>query len=119
VSPAPYLVFFSRDPVDDMLADAIARTVRSLAGARAWGCPVPGWFDDPDASPEDRTCGGYVRVDDLAGDDAAALLSGAQRLSAELEIVVEVQWRERPLGEIAAGAPRGALAALLDERPAG
>ena len=111
--PPPYLVFFSRDPVDDMLADEIARTVRSLAGARAWSCPAPGWFDDPDAPPDQRTCGGYVRVDDLAGGDAAEVLAAAKRLSAQLEIVVEVQWRERPLGEIASGAPRGALESLL------
>ena len=119
MSPPPYLVFFSRDPVDDMLADAIARTVRSLAGARVWGCPAPGWFDDPDAPADERTCGGYLRVEDLAGDDAAALLAGARRLSAELEIVVEVQWRERSLGEIASGLPRGALATLIGEEPAG
>ncbi len=113
-APPPYLEFFSRDPVDDLVAEQIARTVRSLAGARAWGCPAPGWFDDPDAPAAERTCGGYVRVDDLAGGEAAAVLAAARRLSAELEIVVEVQWRERPLGEIAAGAPRGALASLLD-----
>jgi hypothetical protein len=54
-----------------------------------------------------------VRVEDLGGDDAAALLAAVRRLSAELEIVVEVQWRERVLGEMAAGAPRGALETLL------
>lgn len=114
MTAAPYLVFFSRDPVDDLLADGIVRSVRSLAGARAWGCPAPGWFDDPDAPPRERTCGGYLRVEDLAGDDAAALLSAARRLSAEMEVVLEVQWRERPLGELASGEPRGAVATLLD-----
>ena len=119
MTPPPYLVFFSRDPVDDELAQAIVAAVRALAARRAWAGAAPGWVDDPDAPDAERTCGGYVRVDDLAGGDAAALLSGAQRLSAELEIVVEVQWRERPLGEIASGAPRGALATLLDEEPSG
>lgn len=114
MSPPPYLVFFSRDPVDDELAEAIVTAIRALAGTRAWGCPAPGWFDDPDAPPLERTTGGYARVDDLACDDATALLAGVRRLSAELELIVEVQWRERPLGEIAAGAPRGAVATLLD-----
>jgi len=112
-APPPYLVFFSRDPVDDELAEGIIAAVRTLACGRAWGCPQPGWFDDPDAPDAERTTGGYVRVDDLAGDDAAAVLEAARRLSASLEIVVEVQWRERVLGDIAAGAPRGALATLL------
>ena len=112
-APPPYLVFFSRDPVDDELADAIVAAVRAAASGRAWSCPAPGWFDDPDAPDAERTTGGYVRVEDLAGDDAAALLVAARRLSAELEIVVEVQWRERVLGQIAAGAPRGALETLL------
>ena len=114
MTPPPYLVFFSRDPVDDELAEAIVRSVRALAGTRAWGCPAPGWFDDPDAPAGERTTGGYARVDDLACADAEALLAGVRRLSAELEIIVEVQWRERALGEIAAGAPRGALATLLE-----
>jgi hypothetical protein len=113
MTPPPFLVFFSRDPVDDEVAEAIVTAVRALAGRRAWGCPAPGWFDDPDAPPAQRTCGGYVRVEDLAGDDAAALLDGVRRLSAELEIVVELQWRERPLSEIAAGTPRGAVETLL------
>lgn len=112
-APAPYLVFFSRDPVDDELAGAIVAAVRAMAAGRAWGCPPPGWFDDPDAPLARRTTGGYVRVEDLGGDDAAALLAAVRRLSAELEIVVEVQWRERVLGEMAAGAPRGALETLL------
>ena len=112
-APAPYLVFFSRDPVDDDLADAIVASVRATASGRAWAGPAPGWFDDPDAPDAERTTGGYLRVEDLAGDDAAALLAAARRLSAELEIVVEVQWRERVLGQIAAGAPRGALQTLL------
>ena len=115
MTPPPYLVFFSRDPVDDGLAEAIVGAVRALCGRRAWSGQAPGWFDDPDAPDDERTCGGYVRVDDLAGADAAALLAGARRLSAELELLIEVQWRERPLGEIAAGTPRGALARLLDE----
>ena len=113
-TPPPYLVFFSRDPVDDELAEGIVTAVRSIAGARVWGCPAPGWFDDPDAEPAERTCGGYVRVDDLASPDATAVLEAARKLSAELEVVLEVQWRERPLGELAAGAPRGALGPLLD-----
>ena len=115
MTPQPYLVFFSRDPVDDELAEAIVRSIRALGTTRAWGCPAPGWFDDPDAAAHERTTGGYARVDDLAGPDAEAVLAAARRLSAELEIVLEVQWCERALGEIAAGAPRGALARLLGE----
>jgi hypothetical protein len=93
--------------------------VRALAGGRAWAGRAPGWFDDPDAPAHERTCGAYLRVEDLAGGDAAALLAGARQLSGELELLIEVQWRERPLGEIASGAPRGAVAALLGEEPAG
>jgi hypothetical protein len=63
--------------------------------------------------PAERTTGCYVRVDDLASAEAVALLRAARRLSAELEIVLEVQWRERPLGRIRAGEPGGALATLL------
>jgi hypothetical protein len=110
----PYLVFFSRDPVDDELAEAISRVVRALANERAWPGAAPGWFDEPDAdAPEQRTAGGYARVEDLASDDAAAVLRAARRLSVELEIVVEVQWRERKLGELRAGEPDGALVTLL------
>ena len=112
-APPPYLVFFSRDPVDDELADAIVASVRAAVAARTWAGRAPGWFDDPDAPDAERTTGGYVHVEDLAGEDAAALLGAARRLSAELEIVVEVQFRERVLGAITAGAPGGALAALL------
>jgi hypothetical protein len=111
----PFLVFFSRDPVDDRLAEAIVGRVRSLAGVRVWGCPAPGWFDDPDAeTTAERTCGGYVRVDDLAGPDAAAVLATARQLSDELEVTVEVQYAERRLGRFAPGAaPDGALPSLL------
>ena len=111
----PFLVFFSRDPVDDALAAEITARVRRLAGARAWSCPPPGWFDDPDcATPEERTCGAYLKVDDLAGADAAALLEAARALSAELEVRVEVQYAERPLGQFApGGVPDGALATLV------
>src|SRR4051812_29033083 len=110
-----YLVFFSRDPVDDALAGEIASRVRALAGARAWASAAPGWFDEPDAaSPEQRTSGGYLKVDDLAGDDAAALLGAARALSAELEVTVEVQFNERPLGRFAPGGiADGPLATLV------
>ena len=107
-------MFFSRDPVDDDLAEAISRAVRVLASERAWPGAAPGWFDEPDADePGQRTAGGYARVEDLASDDAAAVLRAARRLSVELEIVVEVQWRERKLGELRAGEPDGALVTLL------
>ena len=110
----PYLVFFSRDPVDDELAEAISSAVRMLASGRAWPGAAPGWFDEPDAEhPGERTAGGYALVEDLASDEAVAVLDAARRLSAELEIVVEVQWRERSLGAIRAGEPAGALVTLL------
>ena len=110
-----YLVFYSRDAVDDDLAGEITARVRSLAGARVWGCPAPGWFDEPDATTADeRTCGGYLKVEDLGGDDAAALLASARTLSAELEVSVAVEFNERPLGTFApGGVPAGALEALL------
>ena len=114
MSPPPYLVFFSRDPVDDELAEAIVDAIRSLAGTRAWGCPAPGWFDDPDAPhAAERTTGGYLRVDDLASGGGGGGIGAARQLSAELEIVLEVQWRERTLGELRAGAASGALESLL------
>jgi len=111
----PFLVFFSKDPVDDALAGEITSRVRALAKARAWSSPPPGWFDDPDcATAEERTCGAYLKVDDLAGADAAALLATARSLSAELEVRVEVQYAERPLGQFApGGVPDGALVALV------
>ena len=117
MSPPPYLVFFSRDPVDEQLAGAIVGGIRALGAMRAWGCPAPGWFDDPDAEAHERTTGGYLRVEDLGSEDAGALLAAVRRLSAQLEIVVEVQWRERTLGEIAAGSARGPVASLLGEAP--
>ena len=114
MSPPPYLVFFSRDAVDDEVAAAIVGAVRALASSRAWPHAEPGWFDDPEPpEAEPRTTGGYLRVDDLASDEAASLLRAARRLSAELEIVLEVQWRERTLGELRSGAAGGALASRL------
>ena len=109
-----FLVFYARDPVDDDLAESIVGRVRVLAGARVWGCPAPGWFDDPDA-PQDvhRTTGGYLLVEDLASDEAASVLAAARQLSAELGICLEVQWRERPLGELRSGEAGGALATLI------
>ena len=110
----PYLVFFVRDEVDDDIAGAVCGAVRSLASSRAWPGTAPGWFDDPDApQAADRTTGCYLRVEDLASDEAAAVLAAARQLSAELEIVLEVQWRERTLGELRAGAASGALESLL------
>ena len=110
-----YLVFYARDAVDDALAEEIVTRVRSLAGGRVWSCPAPGWFDEPDAEvAAERTCGGYLKVDDLAGDDAAALLGAARSLSAELEVGVAVEFNERPLGTFEpGGVPTPALDALL------
>ena len=111
-----YLVFFSRDPVDDELARAIVGRVRATVRARTWTDATPGWFDEPDAeTPEERTCGAYLRTDDLATDDAAAVLRAARTLSAELELAVEVQYNERPLGYFAPGgvADGAALCTLM------
>lgn len=86
-----YLVFFARDPVDDDLADAILERVR--------GCSEAGWFDDPGAeSAAERTTGGYVRADDVEDAAARELLEVARAVSADHAILVEVQWREDPLG---------------------
>ena len=109
-------MFFSRDPVDDELAAEIARRVRRLGRERAWSGAAPGWFDEPDAdTPEERTCGAYLRTDDLAGGDAAAVLEAGRVLSAELELAVEVQFAERKLGYFAPGgiADGAALATLM------
>jgi hypothetical protein len=104
-----YLVFYCGDPVDDELAEEITRRVRGVAAGRA------GWFDEPDAaSPAERTCGGYLRTEDLATPEAAELLAVARALSAELELAVAVEFNERPLGQFApGGVPSGALPALL------
>lgn len=115
--PERYLVFFCTDPVDDARADAILARVRALAESRPWAARQPGWFDDPGAdSPAERTTGAYVLVDDLGHEDAVAVLQAAQGLSSELGIAVEVQWRERPLGRVAAGVPEGPLTELLGKR---
>ena len=112
---ASYLVFYSRDPVDDELAGELVGRVRSLAGARVWSCPAPGWFDEPDAEDAAaRTCGGYLKVDDLAGDDAAALLHAARDLAREVEVAVAVEFNERPIGTFAPGGiADGALETLI------
>lgn len=96
-----YLVFFARDPVDDDLADAILERVR--------GCSEAGWFDDPGAdSPAERTTGGYVRADAVEDACARELLDVARAVSAEHAVLVEVQWREEPLGMLERGAWRAA-----------
>jgi nucleotide-binding universal stress UspA family protein len=101
VPPAPqrddgYLVFFSRDPVDDALAEAIISRVRTVAGA--------GWFDDPAAASEaERTTGGYVRTADPEGPRATALLDAAREVSETHGIAVEIQWREAIVGWIERG----------------
>jgi hypothetical protein len=104
-----YLVFYCGDPVDDELAAEITRRVRGVTAGRA------GWFDEPDAaSAAERTCGGYLQTEDLAADEATALLEVARALSAELELTVAVEFNERPLGQFApGGVPGGALPALL------
>ena len=96
-----YLVFFARDPVDDELADAILERVR--------GCAEAGWFDDPGAdSPAERTTGGYVRGDDVEAAVCKELLDVARAVSADHDVLVEVQWREEPLGVLERGDWRAA-----------
>ena len=96
-----YLVIFAASPVDDDTASAIVERVRSCAGA--------GWFDDPAAAtPADRTCGGYVRVEAPEDADGERLLAIARELSAAHGIVVEVQWREEVVGHLEAGDWRAA-----------
>jgi hypothetical protein len=92
-----YLVFFAAGPVDDALADAIRDRVRAVARA--------GWFDDPG---DERTTGGYVRVDAVEAPDGQDLLAAARDLSATHGVVIEVQWREEVLGHLEAGAWRAA-----------
>jgi hypothetical protein len=102
VSDGPaYLVVFARDGVDDALAAAIVERVRT--------CPGAGWFDDPAAdTPAERTTGGYVRVGAPEEPAGLGLLDVARALSADHGIVVEVQFRERILGHLDAGAWRPA-----------
>lgn len=96
-----YLVFFARDPVDDELADAILERVR--------GCADAGWFDDPGAdSAAERTTGGYVRADDVEAPACKELLDAARAVSADHAVLVEVQWREEPLGVLERGEWRRA-----------
>lgn len=86
-----YLVFFARDPVDDALAQGILDRIRAV--------PDVGWFDDPGAgSAAERTTGGYVKVAHLDAPLAHGLRSVAQAVSADLELRVELQWREAVLG---------------------
>ena len=93
-----YLVFFATGPVDDALADAIRDRVRAV--------PAAGWFDDPG---EERTTGGYVRVESPEVPDGQDLLAAARDLSETHRVVVEVQWREEVLGHLDGGAWRPAV----------
>jgi hypothetical protein len=107
-----YLVFFVVDPVDDALASEVQVRVRAMAGARAWRDSPPGFFDDPAPAAESpRTTGGYLRVETGAadGDDARAFCAAVQAFSAELELALELQWREVVLGRVRAGVPDDGL----------
>lgn len=96
-----YLVVFSRDPVDDALADAILARVRTVGDA--------GWFDDPGAdTPAERTTGGYVRTDDPEAPHAVALVDAACALSVEHGCTFEVQFREVAIAHVAEGERRDA-----------
>ena len=87
------LVFFVTDPVDDATAGAVRRRLGGL-----------GYFDDPAAeAPADRTTGGYVRV--TGGAEVDALWQAAVRVSGELGVTVEIQWREQILGHLRHGTP--------------
>jgi len=94
-----YLVVFSRDPVDDALADAILARVREVGDA--------GWFDDPGAdTPAERTTGGYVRTDDPDAPHAVALVDAACALSAEHGCTFEVQFQEVAIAHVSEGERR-------------
>ena len=93
-----YLVFFATGPVDDGLADAIRDRVRAV--------PAAGWFDD---AGEERTAGGYVRVEAVEEPDGRDLLAAARDLSETHGVVIEVQWREEVLGHLDGGAWRPAV----------
>jgi hypothetical protein len=117
--PVPdYLVFFIADPVDDALAEHVRTRVRMLAGRRAWRDQPPGYFDEPEpAAGSPRTTGGFLRVSQPTadGDDARAFCAAVQAFSAEFEIDVELQWRERVLGRVRAGVPDDGLEEELAE----
>jgi hypothetical protein len=107
-----YLVFFVADPVDDALAEHVRSRVRMLAARRAWRDQPPGYFDDPEPAPGSvRTTGGYLRVTEATadGDDARAFCAAVQAFSAEFQIELELQWRERVLGRVRAGVPDDGL----------
>ena len=117
-----YLVFFVTGAVDDDLAGHVRSRVRMLAGGRAWRDHPPGYFDDPEPDPgSPRTTGGFLRVEQATadGDDARAFCAAVQALSAEFEVDVELQWRERVLGRVRQGVPddglEEALAAVTGE----
>jgi hypothetical protein len=101
-----FLVVFVADPAEDVHADALRELARSVPGA--------GFFDDPDGGDE-RTVGAFARVDALADELAQALIGHVGRLSAELEVRIEVQYEERILGHLVAGQADAALLAALKE----
>ena len=93
-----YLVFLATGAVDDALAAAIRDRVRAV--------PDAGWFDGPG---EERTTGGYVRVESPEVHNGQGLLAAARDLSETHGVVVEVQWREEVLGHLDGGAWRPAV----------
>ena len=71
--------------------------------ARSWPSAHVGFFDDPAADPGARTTGGYLRPAVPA--EIEALWGLARSVSADLQLVVELQWREAVLGHVRAGVP--------------
>ena len=98
-------MFFVADPAGDAHADCVREYVQAAAGARAWAGRPPGYFDD-DATVSERTTGGFLPVEGApAVADVGAFYEVAIAVSAQLEVAVELQWRESILGHIRCGEP--------------
>ncbi|HEU4974250.1 MAG TPA: hypothetical protein VFT50_04130 [Baekduia sp.] len=97
--PVAHLVLFVADAAGDEHADALRDAARSVPGA--------GFFDDPGGGDQ-RTVGAYLRTDDLRA--GVPLVAAVARVSAELQVRIEVQFREQILGWIRAGEPDPELA---------
>jgi hypothetical protein len=106
-----YLVFFVADPVDDALARDLRALVRAVGAEHDWSGRPPGWFDDPQAPPAERTAGAFLRVDsEPAAADVAAVWAAAVAASATFDVAVELQWREEILGRVHGGVAEAGLA---------
>lgn len=116
LSSGAYLVLFIADPAGDEHAEAVRACVREAVAARTWPGNQPGWFDGAgDEEGTERTVGAYLRLDGIQDPEGPPVLVAAMaRVSASLDVRVEVQVLERPVGALVGGEPDEALAARPD-----